>query len=89
MSDPVADLFGLSGVEASVRRVIDTVALVAATQGDDVRASAVAWFRQELIDGLSVKEEFAGRDLSALADTLAERLVKRIAEIEASGQGSA
>ena len=89
MSDPVADLLGLDGVEASIRRVIDTTALLAAKQPEGVRAAAVAWFRQELIDGLSGKEEFAGKDLSAVADALAERLVKRIAEVEASGAGSA
>ncbi|WP_292532281.1 hypothetical protein [Methylocystis sp.] len=79
-SDPVADLLGLDGVEASIRRVIDTTALLAA---------AVAWFRQELIDGLSGEEEFAGKDLNAVADALAQRLEKRIAEVEAAQVGSA
>lgn len=89
MSDPVAALLGLTDVEASIRHTIDTVALAAANGGDDVRAGAIRWFRQELIDGLSGYPEFAGKDLNAVADALAERLVKRIAEIEASGQGNA
>jgi hypothetical protein len=89
MNDPVAALLGLDGIEASIKRVIDTTALLAANQPEGIRAAAVAWFRQELVDGLSVKEEFAGRDLSALADSLAERLVKRIDEIEAGQAGNA
>jgi hypothetical protein len=89
MTDPVATLLGLKGVEASVRRVIDTTALLAANQPEGIRAAAVAWFRQELVDGLSNYPEFAGKDLGALADSLAERLVRRIDEIEASGKGSA
>jgi hypothetical protein len=89
MTDPVATLLGLKGVEASVRRVIDTTALLAANQPEGIRAAAVAWFKKELIDGLSGKEEFAGRDLNPIADALAERLVRRIDEIEASGKGSA
>ena len=52
------------GVEASIRRVIDTTLLLAAKQPEGVRAAAVAWFRKELIDGLSGKEEFAGKDLA-------------------------
>jgi hypothetical protein len=69
--------------------VIDKTSLLAANQLDDARAAAVAWFRKELIDGLSGKEEFAGKDLSAVADALAERLVNRIDEIEAVGAGMA
>lgn len=89
MNDPVAALLGLDGIEASIKRTIDTVALAAANGGDDVRAGAIRWFRQELIDSLSGYPEFAGKDLSALADSLAERLVKRIAEIEAGQVGRA
>ena len=85
----LADLLGLDGVEASIKRTIDTTALLAAKQPEGVHAAAVAWFRQELIDGLSGKPEFRGKDLGAVADALAQRLVKRIAEIEASGAGSA
>lgn len=89
MSDPVADLLGLDGVEASIKRTIDTVALAAANGGDDVRARAVTWFQKELVEGLSGYPEFAGKDLGALADSLAERLVKRIDEIEAGQVGRA
>ncbi|MCQ4188120.1 hypothetical protein [Methylocystis suflitae] len=89
MSDPVAALLGLDGIEAKVKRTIDTVALFAAGKSSDVRAGAVTWFKQELIDGLGACPEFAGKDLGALADSLAERLVKRIDEIEASVAGSA
>ncbi|WP_292529501.1 hypothetical protein [Methylocystis sp.] len=87
--DPVADLLGLDGVKASIKRTIDTTALLAAKQPEGVRAAAIAWFRQELIDGLSDKPEFRGKDFSALADALEQRLVKRIAEIEASAAGRA
>jgi hypothetical protein len=89
MSNPIAYLLGIDGIEASIRRTIDTVALVAAKQPEGVRAAAIAWFRKELIDGLSGKEEFAGKDLSAFADNLTERLVKRINEIEAGQAGRA
>ncbi|WP_292528309.1 hypothetical protein [Methylocystis sp.] len=69
--------------------MIDTTALLAAKQPEGVRAAAVAWFRQELIDGLSDKPEFRGKDLSAVADALAQRLVKHIDEIEARAAGRA
>lgn len=52
MTDPVAALLGLDGIETSIKHTIDTVALAAANGGDVVRAGAIRWFRQELIDGL-------------------------------------
>jgi hypothetical protein len=55
MIDPLAALLGLNNVEASVRRVIDTTALLAANQPEGVRAAAVAWFKKELTSrGLTV-----------------------------------
>lgn len=89
MRDPIADLLGVVDVEASVRRTIDTVALIVVKQPESVRAAAVAWFRQELMDLMPQHEALRGKDLNAVADTLAERLAKRIDEIEASEAGSA
>ena len=88
MSDPLAALLGLDGVEASIKHTIDTVALAAANGGDDVRAGAVTWFKKELIEGLSSYPEFAGKNLSAVADALSQRLVKRIAEIGPPSRGN-
>lgn len=85
----IADLLGVVDVEACIRRTIDTVALVAAKQPESVRAAAVAWFRNELMDLMPQHEALRGKDMGALADALAERLVKRIDEIEAGQAGRA
>lgn len=87
MRDPLADLLGFNDVEASIRRTIDTIALIAAKQPESVRSAAVAWFRQELMELMPQHEALRGKDLNAVADALAERLVKRINEIEASEVG--
>ncbi|MGJ0453466.1 MAG: hypothetical protein ACR65T_09615 [Methylocystis sp.] len=89
MSDPLAALLGFNDVEASIRRTIDTVALAAAKQPESVRAAAVAWFRNELMDLMREHESLRGKDLNAVSDSLAERLVKRIDEIEAGQAGRA
>ncbi len=85
----LVDLLVPANTEATIDRLVDTCALAAAGKSDDVRAGAVAWLRSEVIESLSKLDEFSGKDLSPIADFVADRLTKRIAEIEASTAGSA
>lgn len=85
----LVDLLAPPGIEATIESLVNTCALAVAGKPADIRAGAVVWIRNEIIGGLSKLDEFRGKNLAPIADFVADRLAKRIAEIEAIGAGRA
>lgn len=85
----LVDLLAPPGIEATIESLVNTCALAVAGKPADVRAGAVKWLRNEIVDDMSKLDQFLGKDLTPLVDFFADRLTKRIAEIEAIGSGRA
>jgi len=81
----LVDLLAPANIEATIEHLVNTCALAVAGKSADVRAGAVAWLRNEVVENLSKLDEFRGKNLAPIADFVAERLAKRISEIEAIG----
>lgn len=83
------DLLAPPGIEATIEDVVNIWALASAGMSADIRAKVVACLHNEIIGDMSKLDEFRGKELAPIADFVADRLAKRIAEIEASGAGRA